>query len=296
MIKSKTSLSILVHVVLSILALSCLIPFFILLMSSLSSETSLLRHGYSLFPKEWSLKAYEFLWMRRVMLLQAYGITILITTVGTIVSLTITSLIAYALSRRDFPLARIVTFIVFFTMLFNGGLVPTYLIYTQVIGVKNTLFGLLLPGLLMNGFNVLIMRTFFVQNIPIEVLESAHIDGAGHFRTFFRIALPLSYPILATIGLLVAVGYWNDWYNGFIFLTDTSLFNIQSVLNRMLSDIRFIATNPVGGAISAAVAANMPSVAIRMAIAIIAVVPLLTVYAFFQKYFVKGIAVGAVKG
>lgn len=284
------------NIVLILLSLSCLIPFILLITSSLSSETSLIRYGYSLFPKEWSTKAYEFLWLRRVMLLRGYGITILITTVGTVISLLITSMLSYSISRKNFPFAKAISFIVFFTMLFNGGLVPTYLVYTQIIGIKNTLFGLLIPGLLMNGFNVLIMKSFFKENIPDEIIESASIDGANQFRIFFQIVIPLSYPILATIGLLVAVGYWNDWYNGFIYLTDTSLYNIQSILNRMLSDIRFIATNPVGGSLSAAITANMPSVSIRMAIAVIAAFPLVIVYAFFQKYFVKGITIGAVKG
>jgi putative aldouronate transport system permease protein len=283
------------HVFLAILAAGSIIPFIILVASSLTEEASILKDGYAFWPKEFSLAAYEYLFNNSASILRAYGITVFVTVVGTVSSLAITSLLAYALSRRDLPYRNVFAFFVFFTLLFNGGLVPTYLVYTQIFDVKNTIWALIVPGLLMNGFNVLLMRTFFITSIPEPVIESARIDGAGEFRTFFSIILPLSLPILATIGLLQTIGYWNDWFNGLIYITEPSLFSIQNMLNRMLQDIQFLATSNLGSNTSTA-AAQIPTTGVRMAIAVIGVLPILIAYPFFQKYLVKGIALGSVKG
>jgi putative aldouronate transport system permease protein len=283
------------HIFLLILAIGSIIPFIILLSSSLSDEASILKDGYSFFPKEFSFAAYEYLLNNSSSIFRAYGITIFVTVFGTFVSLAMTSFLAYALSRRDLPYRNVFAFFVFFTLLFNGGLVPTYLVYTQIFDVKNTIWALILPGLLMNGFNVLLMRTFFITSIPEPIIESARMDGAGEFRTFFSIILPLSLPILATIGLLQTIIYWNDWFNGLIYITEPSLFSIQNMLNRMLSDIQFLATTNFGSNTSTA-AAEIPTTGVRMAIAVIGVLPILIAYPFFQKYLVKGIALGSVKG
>lgn len=283
------------HIVLAILALGSIIPFIILLSSSLTDEAAILKEGYSFWPKELSFAAYDYLFNNGASILRAYGITVLVTIVGTVSSLAITSLLAYALSRRDLPYRNVFAFFVFFTLLFNGGLVPTYLVYTQIFDLKNTIWALIVPGLLMNGFNVLLMRTFFITSIPEPIIESARIDGAGEFKTFFSIILPLSLPILATIGLLQTIGYWNDWFNGLIYITEPSLFSIQNMLNRMLQDIQFLANSNLGSNASTA-AAQIPTTAVRMAIAVIGVLPILIAYPFFQKYLVKGIALGGVKG
>jgi putative aldouronate transport system permease protein len=283
------------HFFLIILSVGSIIPLIILLSSSFSSEASILKEGYSFLPKEFSFAAYEYLLTNSASILRAYGITIFVTVFGTIVSLAMTALLAYGLSRRDLPYRNVFAFIVFFTLLFNGGLVPTYLIYTQVFDIKNTIWALIVPGLLMNGFNVLLMRTFFITSIPEPVIESARMDGAGEFRTFFSIVLPLSLPILATIGLLQTIFYWNDWFNGLIYVTEPTLFSIQNILNRMLSDIQFLASSNLGTNTSAA-AAQIPTTAVRMAIAVIGFLPILIAYPFFQKYLVKGIALGSVKG
>ncbi|MFS0778482.1 carbohydrate ABC transporter permease [Neobacillus sp. 3P2-tot-E-2] len=283
------------HVFLAILAAGSIIPFIILVASSLSEEASILKDGYAFWPKEFSLAAYEYLFNNSASIVRAYGITVFVTVLGTVSSLAITSLLAYALSRRDLPYRNVFAFFVFFTLLFNGGLVPTYLVYTQIFDVKNTIWALIVPGLLMNGFNVLLMRTFFITSIPEPVIESARMDGAGEFRTFFSIILPLSLPILATIGLLQTIGYWNDWFNGLIYITEPSLFSIQNMLNRMLQDIQFLATSNLGSNTSTA-AAQIPTTGVRMAIAVIGVLPILIAYPFFQKYLVKGIALGSVKG
>ena len=285
------------HVFLIILTISCLIPFIILISSSLTSEESLLIDGYSFIPKEFSLAAYDYLLNNFESIGRAYGITVFITFFGTTASLAITSLLAYAISRRDLPYRNLFAFIVFFTLLFNGGLVPTYLVYTEIFHMKNTIWALIVPGLLMNGFNVLLMRTFFITSIPEPVIESARIDGAGEFRTFFSIVLPLSLPILATIGLLQTINYWNDWFNGLVYITDPSLFSIQNLLNRMLQDIQFLSSSGSNfGSNASSTSASIPTTAVQMAIAVIGVLPILVAYPFFQKYLVKGIAIGAVKG
>ncbi|MCV4232893.1 carbohydrate ABC transporter permease [Virgibacillus sp. LDC1] len=284
------------HVILGLFAAACLIPFALLIVSSLSSEASIIQNGYSFFPTELSLDAYHYLWTHVGELGRAYGITVLITVIGTAVSLAISSMLAYPLSRHDMPLKNFWTFFVFFTMLFNGGLVPTYMVYTQLFDIKNTLFGLLIPGLLMNGFNVLLVRTFFITSIPSALLEAASIDGASEIKTFYRIVLPLSLPIMATIGLFQAIAYWNDWFNGLIYLTDTRLFGIQTILNKMMTDIQFLTSNSNLASTGAGQAImELPSTTVRMAIAAIGVLPILIAYPFFQKYFVKGITIGAVK-
>lgn len=283
------------HITMIIISAACLIPFLLLVVSSLTSEQSILSYGYSFFPQEWSFSAYEYLGKASEEIFRAYGITIFITLTGTATSLAITSLLAYPMSRGDFPVKNPLAFFVFFTLLFNGGLVPTYLIYTQYFDMKNTIWALIIPGLLMNGFNVLLMRTFFMTSIPLPVIESANIDGAGEFRTFFSIVIPLSMPIMATIGLFQTIAYWNDWFNGLVYLTDPQLFSIQNILNRILTDIQFLSSGMADSRASGS-AQQLPSTSVRMAIAVVGAIPILIAYPFFQKYFIKGITIGAVKG
>ncbi|OAS17831.1 carbohydrate ABC transporter permease [Paenibacillus oryzisoli] len=284
------------HTVMILFSLTCLLPFALLVMSSITDETTILQNGYSFFPENFSLTAYQYLWEQSALIYNAYGITFLITIVGTVVSLAITSMLAYPLSRRDLPGGTFFAFVLFFTLLFNGGLVPTYLVYTQLLDMKNTIWALIVPGLLMNGFNVLLMRTFFMTTIPVPVLESASIDGATEFKMYYKIVLPLSLPILATVGLFQGLAYWNDWNNGLIYVTNPQLFSLQNVLNRIMSDIQFLASNGELSASAGAKIAQLPSETFRMAIAVIAVIPILIAYPFFQKYFVKGMTIGAVKG
>lgn len=291
--KSNRNIQIVAYVVLTILSLICILPFILMIMSSFSAESDIIKFGYTFFPRRFSLDAYNYLWQQSDTIFRAYGITVVITAVGTFLSLSMTILMAYPLARRDFPWRKPLTFVVFFTLLFNGGLVPTYLMYTMYLGMKNTLMALLIPNLLMNGFNVLIARTFFMTNIPFSIIESASIDGAGEFRIFFSIIMPISMPILATIGLFSGVGYWNDWYNGLIYLTNSNLYNIQNVLNNMLMDIQFLQQN---SQVASNMTTELPATTVKMAIAVIGALPILIIYPFFQKYFVKGITIGAVKG
>jgi putative aldouronate transport system permease protein len=225
-------------------------------------------------------------------ILRAYGITILVTIVGTCVSIIITCLLAYPLSMQQLPGRKVIMFIVVFAMLFNGGLVPTYILYTQYLHLKNTIASLIVPGLLMRVFNVLLVHSYFISSVPAELIEAARVDGCGEYGIFLRIVMPISTPIIATVGLLTGLTYWNDWYNGLIFLTNERLYSLQVLLNAILSNVQYLAQNEVGARLTMA----LPATSVRMAIAAIAVIPVLIVYPFFQKYFVKSITMGAIKG
>lgn len=281
------------YIIVGLFVLTILIPFILLLVSSLTEEITITRNGYSFFPAVWSLKAYDYLMKHISMILRAYGITVFVTVVGTVASLAITCLCAYPLSRRDLPGLTGLKFFVFFTMLFNGGLIPTYLLYTQLFHIKNTVWALIVPNLLMAGYYVNLARAFYATSIPSALIEAARLDGAGEFRTFLQIVTPLSKPIIATLGMFIAVGYWNDWQNGLIYLTNSRLFSIQVLLNKMTSDIQFL-QNSSQFATNVSLK-NLPSQSVRMAIAVIGLIPMFCAYPFFQKYFVKGIALGAVK-
>ncbi|MFS0725790.1 carbohydrate ABC transporter permease [Paenibacillus sp. 1P07SE] len=284
-----------VHGILLLMSAASLFPFVLLFMASFTSEQAIVTRGYSLWPSEFSMEAYKYLWNQAGAVSRAYGITVLVTVVGTAVGLLISALLAYPLSRRELPFRSVLAFIVFFTLLFNGGLVPTYLIYTELFHMKNTLMALMIPGLLTNGFFILLIRSFFMTSIPVPIIESAYIDGASEFKIFYSIVMPLSLPILATIGLMLSIGYWNDWFNGLVYLTEPKLYSIQNLLNRMLSNIQFLQQNNLGGNASQA-SASIPMNSVRMAMAVIGIIPMLCVYPFFQKYFVKGLTIGAVKG
>jgi putative aldouronate transport system permease protein len=294
--KGNRTFTITIYALLTLLALFTLLPMLLLIISSFTDENTILQNGYSFLPKKTGLGAYRYLLNQGGFILNSLRISFFITVVGTSSSLLITSLLAYPLSRRDFPLRVPLSFVVFFTLLFNGGLVPTYLVYTQIFHIKNTIFGLLVPSLLMNGFNVILVRTYFASNIPESILESAKLDGAGEWLIFFRIVLPLSLPILATVGLMSGLAYWNDWYNGLIYITRAELFSLQNILNRMLQNVQFLQANAGSMGNLASELSKIPTTTVRMAIATVGAVPILVLYPFFQRYFVKGIVIGAVKG
>lgn len=279
------------HVVMVMLSLAAILPFVLLVIASFTDNAVAVSEGFSFWPSKWSTDAYEYIVNERVTLLRAYGITILVTLIGTSVGLMISTMLAYTLSNDELPGRKVLTFFVVLTMLFNGGLVPTYLIYTNVFHIKDTLLALIVPSLLMSGFNVVLIRNYFATGVPKSLYEAARIDGAGEIYIFARIALPLSKPILATVGLLMGIAYWNDWQNGLYYLNDTKLYSIQNILNRINENISFIASNSTSGV----KIADLPTNTIRMAIAVVGILPIVCIYPFFQEYFVKGIAVGAVK-
>jgi len=283
------------HAILLALTLCCVMPLVLLIMSSITSERSLVAYGYSLFPKEFSLDAYRYLWTSRDKILRAYGMTIFVTTVGTLINVALTTLIAYPLSRKTLPGRNAIAFFIFFTMLFNGGMIPSYLMWTQYFHIKDTVFGLIVPTLLLNAFQVIIMRTYFSTNLPVEIIEAAKIDGAGEFNILAKIVLPLSTPIITTVALLSGLAYWNDWLNGLYYLIErTDLFTIQNLLNRIIANADFLNNNQNNQFLS--MGFTVPSIGVRMAIAVIALIPILVVYPIFQRGFVKGIVVGGVKG
>ncbi len=293
-LKSETTFQIVINIILIFLTLCSLLPFVLLIMSSVTQESALIADGYQFWPRVFSLDAYRYIIARAGTIFKAYGITMLVTFVGTTISLIITPLLAYPLSRQDFKLHNVMSFMVFFTMLFNGGLVPTYMMWTQIFHIKNTLPALIIPALLLNAFNVMLMKNYFKMNIPYSLIEAAKIDGAGEFFIFYRVVMPLSKPIMATVGLFVGINYWNDWMNGLYYVTDANLFSLQNFLNRMMQNINYLAT--AEGAEVAQGSMIMPSSSMRMALAVIGVLPIMVLYPFFQKYFVKGMTVGSVKG
>ena len=291
--KSERRMARLAHVVLIVFSLMAVLPFILLISASLTEENAALKYGFGFIPKVFSLAAYKYISYQSKMIIRAYGITIFTTVIGTSVGLTMTSMLGYGLSK-DIPGRRILNFFVVFTMLFNGGLVPTYLVYTKYLHLGNTIWALIIPSLLMNAFHVMLVRNYFSTSIPESLIEIAKLDGASEMMIFRAIVLPLSKPIMATIGLMLALSYWNNWTNGLYYLDDTSLYSIQNVLNAINNNI--IAINSVSNMGLAINKSEVPALTARMAIAVIGIVPMLCIYPFFQKYFVKGITIGAVKG
>lgn len=277
------------HVILVMVSILAVVPFWLLLMASLSNESYAVNNGYSLWPREWSLDAYKFLLSKWQLFGRGYLITIIVTVIGVVVCVLITLMLSYMLSRPNLPLGKVFTFFTIFPMLFNGGLVATYIMYAQTFHIKNTLFALILPNLLTNAFYLIMVKNFFRSNIPLELIEAARIDGTSEFGIFFKIAMPLSKPIIATLALLAGVAYWNDWQNGMYYLDDSKLYGIQNILNAISESTKYLMSG-------AGNAAAMPTETARMAAAVIAIIPILIAYPFFQDYFVKGITMGAVKG
>lgn len=280
------------HIILIIMSFLAIMPFVLLLIASFTDDKVALLQGYSYLPKKLSLAAYGYIWNEAPTIFRAYGITITITVVGTVVGMLITTMLAFMLSREGLPGKKILNFLLIFTMLFNGGLVPQYILYSSTFHIKDTIFALIIPNLLMNAFNVILVKNYFQYSLPTELFEAARIDGASEFTVFKIIALPLSKPILATVGMMTAISYWNDWQNGMYYLNDTKLFSIQSILNAINNSVQFLATNSIEGVRID----DIPSTTVRMAICVVGVIPIIIAYPFFQKYFVKGITMGAVKG
>lgn len=277
------------------IALVCVIPVVLVFIISLTDQSSINTYGYSFFPKQWSLDAYRYIWSSaRHTILSAYGITIFTTVIGTVAGVLIVALYAYPISRNDFKYRNTFAFISFFTMLFSGGMVSWYMICTSILHLGNTVWALILPGV-MNSWYVVILRTFFATSIPPSVIESAKIDGAGEYIILFRLVMPLSLPGLATIALFFTLRFWNDWYNALMFITDEKLRNLQFLLQSMLSKIQMLSESD-GNTYAAESIREIPSDSVRMALCMIAAGPILIVYPFFQKYFIQGLTVGAVKG
>lgn len=295
MIKSKGEkvYQVVINIILILVTLSMILPIVLLFMCSITDENTLVANGYSFFPAKIGFAAYAYILQNYATVMRAYGITILVTIIGTSANILITSMLAFPLSIDRLPGRKFFSFFVFFTMLFNGGLVPSYIMWTTQLGVKNTIWAYILPNFLMSAFNVILMRTYFRTSIPATLYEAAQVDGATYFRIYLRLVLPLGKPILVTVGLFSGLGYWNDWTNGLYYITKSSMLSIQALLNKMIQDIQ--ALTSLSTADSGALL-SLPAVSIRMAIAFVAILPILIIYPFLEKYFASGIMLGAVKG
>ena len=294
MVRSKQEkiIEVIAYIIMTLVLIIVIYPFILLFMSSITEENSLLINGYSVFPKAYSLAAYKYIWSSKSTILHAYLVTLGITAAGTFLHVMIVALASYPLSVSNLPGRKIITFYFLFTMLFNGGLVPTYMFYTTVLNIKNTYMALLLPHLMFSTFNMIICRTYIKGNIPVELLEAARIDGASEFRIFFSIILPLGKSIFVTIGIFAGLNYWNDWTNGLYYINDQSKYSIQMLLNTMVRNIQFL--TQYGHSSDSTM--KLPSISLRMAIAFVGMLPIIILYPFLQKYFESGITLGAVKG
>ena len=279
------------YTVVALVALICLIPFLLLISGSFTSEQYIRFHGFSLIPGEFSTEAYAIIFKTPERIIRAYGVSIFITIVGTFLGLFLISLTAYVISRKDFKYRNVLSFFFYFTTLFNGGMVSTYIFYIRYLHLQDSLWALILPGMF-NVFYLLIMRTF-VNTIPTALIESAKLDGAGEWRIYFTIILPLLKSGLATIGLFLALGYWNDWYNAMLFMKTEAKYPLQYMLYAIQQQTQALAASASQAGIQVA---NLPSNSLKLAMAVVATGPIVIVYPFVQRYFIAGITVGSVKG
>ncbi|OBZ19282.1 sugar ABC transporter permease [Bacillus sp. FJAT-27264] len=279
------------NLIVTLIALFCVIPFIIILSSSMTREMDILTSGYNLFPKNIDFAAYQYLFQRMSVILNGYKVTSLVTVIGTIASLAITAMIAYPLSLRRLKYRNFISAYVLLTMLFSGGMVPWYIICVKYLHLHNNMAALILPSMV-NGFNVFLMRSYF-SSIPEEMHESAKIDGSGEFRTLISIILPLSTPVFASVGLFIALGYWNDWWLGLMLIDKVELQPLQLLLRTIISNVDYLANSSV---LATAADQMMPRESIKMAATMITIGPIIFLYPFLQKYFVKGLMLGAIKG
>lgn len=284
------------NIVIAIFAISCVVPFFFVIMISLTSEGSLAANGYRFWPKEFSLEAYRYIFQGAMSqrIIHALGVTVFITVTGTIVNATMTSLYAYVISRSNFPFKKFFTLFALITMLFSPGMVANYLVMTNLLQLKDTIWALILP-LALGPFNILVMRTFFKKTVPDSIIESARIDGASEMRIFVSIVLPLAVPGIATISLFAALGYWNDWFNALLYIQKDTLVPLQYLLMKIQNNLEFLSRSTDMGAAAQEGLCVLPSESARMAIVVLSTLPIALTYPFFQKYFVGGLTIGGVK-
>jgi putative aldouronate transport system permease protein len=282
------------NLLLACLCILTLIPIYVIFISSITSEASLTANGYRLWPEEFSGLAYRFLFSQGSIVMTAYKHTIISTGIGTILSVIMVGLYAYPLSRDNFKFGSFFTFFAFFTMLFSGGLVSYYMVTRQILLLQNTIWALFLPSAF-SPFWVIVMRTFYKANVPNEIIEAARMDGANEWRTYLQIVLPLSIPGLATVALFSAIGIWNNFFNCLLLVDDAQYYSLQFTIYTTLNNIRFLLENAdkMQGLVNVS---ELPSQTFRMAMAVVTVGPIILAYPFFQRFFVKGLSIGAIKG
>lgn len=286
--------TLIIHIVFIFLTLTCILPLVIILSVSLTAENTIVTQGYSLLPKNFTWDAYKYVFSGASSVLQAYGVTIFVTVAGTFLHLLTTAMLAYALTRPEVRARNVISFIVFFPVLFSGGLVPSYILMVKVLKLKDTIWALV-AACIVSPMNVIIMKNFF-RSIPESLIESARIDGSSEYRTFFQIVMPLSKPSLATIGLLTAISYWNNWMQCSLYIENPKLYTLQYLLQSLMNNIKYLQANAnqIKGMEQAL--ANLPSESARMATCILSIGPIIILYPLLSKYFEKGLTIGAVKG
>lgn len=282
-------------VILTLLVIIAMLPILLIIIASFSSETSLIRNGYSYWPEGWSLDAYYYMVKQGAMIVRAYGVSFFVTFVGTALSVMLTTMLAYPISRKSFKYRNILAFFVFFTMLFNGGIVPSYIMWTRFFHIKDTILALMIPNYLITAFNVILVKNYFQNSVPESLIEAAQLDGASEMKIFFKVMLPLAVPTVATISLFTGICYWNDWTNGLYYINDEKLYSIQQLLMKIMNNIQALRSNS-NAALLGTGSVDLPGTSIRMAMAVIGILPIMLIYPFVQKYLVKGVVVGAVKG
>ena len=284
-------LKVLFYVIITLFAFLCLFPLVLMIVSSFMNEKEIMAEGYKLFPKELTTSAYEFLFRNPKKLINAYTVTIFITIAGTLAGLFIMSMAGYVLSRSDFKYRNAISFFIYFTTLFSGGLVPSYILMVNYLGLKDNILAMILPGMV-SAWSIFLMRNF-MKAIPDSLYESAAIDGAGDFRIYWQIFIPLATPSLATIGLFLALGYWNEWYNAMLYIQSQIKFPLQFFLQKIVTQANVQLLIQQGVVVNSS---DLPSESIKMATAVVAIGPIILLYPFVQKYFVSGLTIGAVKG
>ncbi len=282
-------------IVMAIIAAITLLPVVLIVVSSITDENVLVASGYSFLPSKLSLDSYYYMVRQSAMILRSYGITILVTVIGTLTSVFLTTTLAYPMSRYDFRYKNLLAFFVFFTMLFNGGVVSSYIMWSRIFHIKNTIWALIVPNYLVTAFNVMLVRNYYANSIPHAMVESAQIDGASEIIIFIRIMLPLAIPTIATVSLFTSLIYWNDWVNCLYYVTDSKLFGLQNLLIRIMNNIQFLKVS-TNAALLGTQAVDLPGSSVRMAMAVIGILPIMVIFPFVQKYFIKGVVLGAVKG
>ncbi|WP_168123892.1 carbohydrate ABC transporter permease [Paenibacillus sp. HB172176] len=271
----------------------CLFPFLLILSASLSSNESIIRDGYNIIPTVFSLEGYKVIFKVPDEVLRAYGVTTTVTVVGTAIGLFMMTMAGYVLQRKDFKYRNLFSFLIYFTTLFGGGLVPYYMLITNYLKFTNSMYALIWPSL-MTPFLIILMRSFIKSAVPDEVVESAKIDGAGDFLIYWRIVLPLAVPGLATVGLFLALHYWNDWFSSALFINDAAKYQLQFYLYNIINTSMFLRN--IGAGAGVVLSEGVPTESLKMAMAIVVTGPILLLYPIIQRYFVKGLTIGAVKG
>ncbi len=281
--------------VLTVITILAFIPFLLIVVASFTEESAIVERGYRFVTDRLSLDAYAFMLSQFGVISRAYAVSIGVTAIGTALSLLITTMLAYPMSRPGFKYRNVIAFLVFFSLLFSGGVVPSYIMWTRLFHLRDNYLALIIPTYLMSGFNALLVRNYYKNSVPPALVESAQIDGASELKIFFRIMVPLSTPVNVTIGLFTGIAYWNDWINALYYISKPQMFGIQNLLMRMMTNLQFMTSGQAAGMVGAG-AVDLPTNAVRMSMAVIGILPIIIGFPFLQKYLTKGVVVGAVKG